>query len=402
MNDGPITARERPRTASARHRAGLAAVVFAYAVVVGGVALPSPLYVAFQERWSLGHGAITVLFALYPAGVVLVLLLAGQGADALGRVTTLRLALGFGAASASVFLVADSVQTIALARVLTGFSSGFGVAAASALLVELSAPAHERTASVVSTVVNQVAIGLGALGSAVLVQYAWAPTRLVFACHLAASLVALAATWLVTETLPRRGTVSMRIQRLAIPASGRSAFAAACLAAFAAFAFCGLITALSPGLLRAELSTTNVVYAGSAIGVVFFASGASQPLWARWRDERCLAVGSLALSGALATMLVALRTGSLALFLASVAAGGVAVGALFMSSLSIVNHLTDDERRGRVTATYFAVTFSGLVLPIVLTGVAADRLSELAACALFSVAVGLVLAAAAALQPGRR
>jgi hypothetical protein len=76
------------------------------------------------------------------------------------------------------------------------------------------------------------------------------------------------------------------------------------------------------------------------------------------------------------------------------------VGGVFMSSASLVHASTGDDRRGGVTATYLAITFLGLVVPVVVTGFAADHLSQVQATGVFSAAISLVVLTACYLTRG--
>ncbi|GAA1124939.1 MFS transporter [Nocardioides aquiterrae] len=366
-------------------------VVVVYASVVAGVTLPTPMYVDFQQRWSLTHAEVTALYALYPVGVLVVLLGAAHWSDDIGRRPVMAIALGCSAGSSVLFLVADSFVVASIARVLTGVASGFMVNAANAALVELAPSGHRRSASILSTAVNQIGLGLGALAAALLVQYGPAPTRLTFACHLGAMLLAAALSFTVPETVAARRTrPRLRLQPLGLPPGRRAEFLGASFAAFAAFALCGLLASLAPSIVREQLGSDHALLGGGAGALVFVVSGATQPFWARRRDTGALLVGSGLLVSGLVVMTYGLSAGSVSLFLTGVAIGGAAVGALFMTTLMRVNLLVGDASRARTTGTYLFITFSGLILPTLGTGFAADRLTQLQATVLFSTLTGLV------------
>jgi hypothetical protein len=97
--------RERPaiRPAAVRGGAGgprrvafwLLALVFAATTL--GTTLPTPLYVIYQARWHFSSAMVTVTFAVYAAGVLAALLLAGRSSDQAGRKPVLAAALGLSA-----------------------------------------------------------------------------------------------------------------------------------------------------------------------------------------------------------------------------------------------------------------------------------------------------------------
>jgi predicted MFS family arabinose efflux permease len=372
-------------------------VVAAYGVVVAGVTLPTPLYVVYQDRWDLSVGQITGLYALYPVGVLLVLLTAGHLPDQLGRRPVVLLAIAASFASALAFAIGTSPVVLAAGRLLTGIASGVVVGAATLLLVELSAPSQRRRTSVLATTVNQLGLGLGALVSGVLVQYVWQPTRLVFVIDLVALAVAARLMRAVPETAPSAGRVRFELRSLRLPERRRREFVAASLAAFAGFALCGLLAALAPSIVRHQLGSDNALLGGAAVFVVFGVSGMSQLGWHRLPDLAVMRTGLALLVASLAIITVGLELGSVSLFFVGVTIGGSAVGAVFMSSLARVNAQSTSEERGATTAAYFAITFSGLIVPVVATGVAADLMSQLAAITLFSVVVSVVALTSAVL-----
>ncbi len=103
--------RERPTTGPAAERGGagvsrrvafwLLALVFAATML--GTTLPTPLYVIYQARWHFSSAMVTVTFAVYAAGVLAALLLAGRSSDQAGRKPVLAAALGLSALSTAAF-----------------------------------------------------------------------------------------------------------------------------------------------------------------------------------------------------------------------------------------------------------------------------------------------------------
>jgi hypothetical protein len=70
----------------------LLAVVFTITML--GTTLPTPLYVIYQAQWHFSAAVVTVIFAVYAAGVLIALLLAGRSSDQAGRRPVLAVALG--------------------------------------------------------------------------------------------------------------------------------------------------------------------------------------------------------------------------------------------------------------------------------------------------------------------
>src|ERR1700727_2359539 len=116
-------------------------IAYVFAITMLGTTLPTPLYVIWQSQWHFSSGVVTLIFAVYAAGVLAALVFAGRASDQVGRRPVLGAALGFSALSTVVFIVATSVGWLFLGRVLSGFSAGLITGTATAALTDMLGPA---------------------------------------------------------------------------------------------------------------------------------------------------------------------------------------------------------------------------------------------------------------------
>src|SRR5260370_19493846 len=105
-----------------------------------GTTLQTPLQVLYQAWWHFAAGVVTLIFAVYAAGVVAALLLAGRASDQAGRKPVLAVALGLSALSTVVFILAPDVGVLLAGRVVSGLSAGLMTGTAPAALTELVPP----------------------------------------------------------------------------------------------------------------------------------------------------------------------------------------------------------------------------------------------------------------------
>jgi MFS family permease len=75
----------------------------------------------------------------------------------------------------------------------------------------------------------------------------------------------------------------------------------------------------------------------------------------------------------LALIVAGLSQASMGVFLAGTAVGGIAVGCVFMGSLSIANRLAPAERRGQVVSSYFVFCYLGLTIPVIGVGISSEH-----------------------------
>jgi MFS family permease len=360
-------------------------LAFVFAVSMLGTTVPTPLYVIYQARWHFPAAVVTVIFAAYAVGVLAALLLAGRSSDRAGRRPVLFAALGLSALSTVAFIFAPDVGVLLTARVVSGLSAGLVTGTATATLTELAPAAASRRASLVATVANMGGLGLGPLVAGLFAQYAPHPTTLVFEVYLAVLAVAALCLWLVPETVSPRRRPSLRFAGFGIPEQGRSQFIAAAVAAFAGFALLGLFTSLVPGFIGGVLHQGNHAVQGAVVFAMFAIGTITQVALSRFSVRRVVLGGLGLFLVALALILTALSQATMGLFLAGTVVSGVAVGALFLGSLGTANRLAPPERRGQVISAFFAVCYTGLIIPVVGVGVLSGFIGTFPAVLVFSL-----------------
>jgi MFS family permease len=360
-------------------------VALVLTITMLGTTLPTPLYVIYQAQWHFSAAIVTVTFAVYAAAVLATLLLAGRVSDQAGRRPVLAAALGCGALSTVVFILAPSVGVLFAGRILSGLSAGLMTGTATAALTELVPASASRRASLVATAANMGGLGLGPLIAGLFAQYAPQPTVLVFELYLAVLAAAGLCLLLVPETVSPRQRPAVRFAGLSIPEQGRSEFIAAGAAAFAAFSLLGLFSALAPTFLGNVLHEHSHAVQGAVVFGLLAAGTVTQLLVARFASRLVMTAGLGVFLAGLALIVAALSQADMALFLAGTVVGGVAVGAVFLGSLATANRLAPPGRRGQVISTYFVLCYCGLIIPVVGIGVASEFIGDFPAVLALSI-----------------
>ena len=366
-------------------------ITYAFAVAMLGTTLPTPLYVIYQAQWHFSTSLITLIFAVYAAGVLAALLFAGRSSDQVGRRSVLATAIALSIASAMTFILAPSVGWLFLGRVLSGLSAGLMTGTATAALTETARPGSGRRASLVSTTANMGGLGLGPLLAGVLAQYAPEPTVLPFVIQLGLVAIAGVALLVVPETVSNRSALTLKFRGLGIPRAGRAEFIAAGFAGFAAFSLLGLFSALTPTFLGSVLHETSHAVAGIVVFLAFGVGAVTQLAGSRLPSRPVIMAGLTVFLAALALIVAGLSAASLAVFLAGTVVSGVAVGAVFMGSLAVANRLAPPESRGQVISTYFVFAYVGLSVPAIAVGFGSQAFGDFRA----TLVCAIVLAALA-------
>jgi MFS family permease len=363
-------------------------LAYAFAAIMVGTTLPTPMYALYGEQMHFAVLTTTVIYATYAGGVLFALLAFGRWSDAIGRRPVLLAGVVFAVASAAVFLVAHSVSMLLVGRVLSGLSAGIFTGTATAAVIE-AAPENWRTrAAAVATVANIGGLGTGPLLAGLLVEYAPGPLHLSFIVHIVLALLAGAAVLIVPETSQRTGSIG--VQRLSVPAEVRTVFVIAALAAFAGFAVTGLFTAVAPSFLSQVVGITNHAVAGLIACSIFAASAMAQVAARTMNPQRAVAIGCAILVAGMVILAVALHFSSLAGLIAAAVVSGIGQGISFSRGLAAVAERTPPGRRAEVSSTYFVVAYVAISLPVVGEGLAARRWGLQTAGVTFAIAVAIL------------
>jgi MFS family permease len=384
-----------------RHRAGFWLVAYAFAVTMAFSAIPTPLYVLYQARDGFGSLTLTVIFAVYAAGVAVSLLLAGHLSDWAGRRRMLAAAIAVNLVSGVLFLTWLSVPGLLVARFVSGISIGLLTATATAHLTELHRAGRVRdsgrsggSADAVAIAANLGGIGLGPLLAGLLAQYAPDPLHLPYWVAEGLLVVGLLILALVPETVTRpEPRPAYRPQRASVPAASRPAFFAAGAAGGVVFAVFGLFNSLAPSFLAGPLHQHSHALAGFAAFIVFGAAAVSQIVLARAPQGRLLRLGIILLAAGIVAVTVAVWVTSLPLLLIGGVLAGAGGGATFKGAVYTVIAIAPPRARGESLAGFFLAAYLGLAVPVVGLGVATQYLSAEVALMIFAAALLAALAA---------
>lgn len=370
------------------HRLAFPLLAYAFAAIMVGTTLPTPMYALYGENMQFAVLTTTVIYATYAGGVLFALLVFGRWSDAIGRRPILLAGVIAALASAAVFLVADSVPVLLVGRVLSGLSAGIFTGTATAAVIEAAPPSWRTKAAAVASIANIGGLGIGPLLAGFLVQYAPGPLHLSFVVHIALALLAGLAVLIVPETSQRTGSIG--VQRLSIPVEVRSVFVIAGLAAFAGFAVTGLFTAVAPSFLDEVVGIGNHAVAGVIASSIFAASAVAQVAASSIVPQRAVAVGCAILVAGMLILAVALRFSSLTGLIAAAIVSGIGQGISFSRGLAAVVERTPAQRRAEVSSTYFVIAYVAISLPVVGEGWAARAWGLRTAGVSFAVAVAIL------------
>lgn len=363
-------------------------LVYAFATVMAGTTLPTPIYALYAKTMHFTVLTTTVIYATYAGGVLAALLICGRWSDVIGRRPLLLTGVVLAIASATMFHTAHSVLELMAARIVSGFSAGVCTGTATVAIIEAAPPKWRTRAPAIATMANVGGLGAGPLLAGLLVQYCPQPLHLAFAVHMALALLAGIAVLAVPETASRTGYLGM--QRLRLPAQVHGTFTVSAMGIFAGFASIGLFAALAPSILASMIGIGNHATAGLIVSCAFLASAAAQVAVTRLPALVAMAIGCTTLVIGMLALTAALVTASLPELISAAVISGVGQGIVFSHGLAAVTDVTPPGRRAETSSLLFVVAYIAISLPVIGEGLAAERWGLRSAGVGFALAVGVL------------
>ena len=376
-------------------------VAYCLFAVAFGTNVPTPLLLVYRERMGLSATVLTAIFAVYAAGLLPALLLAGPASDRRGRRFVANPFVVLSAIASLVFVAAArSVPLLFAGRFIQGAVSGVVFSVGSAWLTELTGAEHAGRAARRATVALSAGWALGPLSAGLLAQWAPAPTVVPYALHLLIMAPALVALAFVPETLTRRGRGPL--VNLGIPAGAGVAFwSFVAPAAVCVFTFPSISITVLPLLLQRSMQGFDVAVTGVTAGVTMLMGVVVQPLGKRLSAPRAAPVGVALGAAGVAVSLLADAWGLWWLLLPTAALLGSGYGLCLASGLTASEWLAEPDARGALTASFYACAYLGFAAPLLVSLAATPERGFVPPLATLAIGGG-VLAVLLAVGPGRR
>jgi MFS family permease len=398
---GATLPRSAPGTSSWRLSAGrsFTAVAAVYVLFMTASSAPSPLYVVYQRKWGFSAATLTVVFAVYVLGLLGALLVLGGLSDHVGRRPLLAASITLEAAALVLFIAADGVPLLLIARLVQGIATGIALTTLGATLVDLNPPETPGRAGTVNSVVPAAGLALGALGCGALVQFAPAPTRLVWALLLAGMGLAAVVVALIPDAAPRRpGALASLAPRLGVPAAIRPEFYALVPIMLASWALGGLYLALGPSVAAGLFGLSSHLVGGLVV-TLLCGPGAITAFALRNRSAPRLVIpGAALLAAGTAVALGGVLAHSTALSGAGTAVAGVGFGISSLATFGTLGRLAAPAQRSELFAVAFVISYLAFSLPAVAAGIASTDVGLRPTSIVYAVAVIVLSLAAVAAQ----
>lgn len=362
----------RPEVAGRVRTAAFSLVAVALFLLMFAASAPSPLYVVYQRMWGFTPATLTAVFAVYVLGLLVMLVSAGALSDYVGRKPVLVSAIVAEAGSMLLFVLAEDVGWLYAARILQGLATGAATGAISAALIDLER--KPGTGALVNSATPTAGLAVGALGVGLLVQFAPAPTKLVYILLLVAFLGTAIALLFIPEPVTRRpGALRSLRPQLGVPPGKLRAFLTVLPSLVVPWTLGGLYLSLGRSLVVDILGIDNPVAGGLVVFLLTGTGAAASVLVRNWQPQAAMTVGASALAVGVAAVLVALAVAFAPLFFAATVLGGFGFGATFLGAFRTATALAPPGGRAALVATIYTACYLSFSLPSLAAGLAATH-----------------------------
>ncbi|RAT18004.1 MFS transporter [Lonsdalea populi] len=351
---------------------------------------PTPLYLHWQQQLGFSSGMLTVIFALYIAGLLGTLLFAGQLSDRYGRKLVLIPGLLAALMACLLFASATSIVMLAIGRLLTGIAVGVIVSAGMAAVVDVGGAEHKRLAALLASVAMVLGAGLGPLLAGGFAQSLAQPVLPIFGVETLVLLCALGIVW----WLPLRRPVASGPARLrlpTVPKANRRQVACGIATFGPGITATSFVLALGPSLLSHLLDERSPLLAGGMACAMFLTATGVQFAVRRWPIPRIFAASAAATALSMVGLALAIHASLVPALVASALLAGAGQGLGQLGGLTLIGLHVPDSHRAQANA----VLNIGGYIPAGLLPVAAGYLVDAVGLASGATLFALVLTAAA-------
>ena len=268
-----------------------------------------------------------------------------------------------------VFMLADSVVWLFVARGLQGLATGLALGAASAAMLDLHPRRDPAAVGLANGVVSAGGLGLGMLVSSTAVELLPAQRVLPYVVLLVLFAIAFIGALAMPEPASSRGRLRLTPQRPSVPREVRRPFLLAALAVISSWSIGGLFFSLGPQFSSSLFHSSDHLVAGVGVFVLAGSAAIAQLAFGRAVPWASAVGGSIALSVGMLMIVGSVAADSAALYLAGALVGGAGFGVAFLGALRALSVVIPAEHRSQVMSAFYVVAYGALSLPAVLAGI---------------------------------
>jgi predicted MFS family arabinose efflux permease len=337
-------------------------------------AAPALTYGLYAEKWHLTHTVTAGIFAIYPIGVVVMLVGFGGVSDQIGRRATMLAGLFASLTGALLFAVAPDVCWVFAGRALMGIGVGLAASPSTAAILEFTSPERAMSAALVTMGAQAIGFAAALLLGGALTEYGPWPTRLCFWILAVFLIVLLIGTWLLPRQTPLGAGGDWRSRMPSVPKHARRAFAVSSTAMVAAYTFGVLVLSLGGQVEHDLIGSPNAFLNGAVLSLFPIAMGVVGIIGRTLSPRVALIVGALVSCLGMVLLILAVNLRDLVIYLLATAAAGGAYSLLFVGGLQVISMAAAETNRGGIFSALYLLGYLSMgALAFVLGAIATTR-----------------------------
>ncbi|MFT4003470.1 MAG: MFS transporter [Rhizobium sp.] len=358
------------------------------ALFLAASSVPTPLYRLYQRAFAFSPVLITVIFAVYAFSLLAALLIVGSISDHLGRRPVIFASLLLNMVAMVLFLMAKGPDWLLAARIVQGFATGAAVSSIGAALVDLD----PIRGSITNSLAPLAGMAAGALGASLLIQFAPAPTLLVYIVTFALLALQAVLLWLVPETTSRRaGLLASLKPEVTVPPQVRRVLLALTPINVAVWALAGFYLSLVPSLVTATTGSTMPLVGGSVVAALTI-SGATAVFLLRKRSAATIMkFGIPSMTLGILTVIAGMHAADVSILVLGTLTAGAGFGATFLGTVRSIMPLAKPDERAGLLSAFYIQSYLAFSVPAILAGFLSKTLGFAEAADIYAGAILLLV-----------
>ncbi|TXH79810.1 MAG: MFS transporter, partial [Rhizobium sp.] len=327
------------------------------------------------------------------------LLIVGSISDHLGRRPVIFASILLNMVAMALFLMAEGPDWLIAARIVQGLATGAAASSVGAALVDLD----PIKGSITNSLAPLAGMAVGALGTSLLVQFAPAPTSLVYILTLALLVLQAVLLWLVPETTRRRaGLLASLKPEVAVPPQVRRTLLALTPINVAVWALGGFYLSLVPSLVSATTGSTAPLVGGSVVAALTISGAAAVFLLRRRSAATAMMFGIASMTLGVLTVIAGVHAAEVSILAVGTVIAGAGFGATFLGTVRSIMPLAKPDERAGLLSAFYIQSYLAFSVPAILAGFLSKALGFAEAADIYAAAILLLVGwGVLALRAGR-
>jgi len=350
--------------------------------------VPTPLYRLYQQAFAFSPILITVIFAVYAFALLASLLIVGSISDHLGRRPVIFASILLNMVAMLLFLMARGPDWLIAARVVQGLATGAAASSIGAALVDLD----PVKGSITNSLAPLTGMAIGALGTSLLVQFAPAPTLLVYIVTLILLILQAVLLWLVPETTRRQsGLLASLKPEVAVPPQVRRTLLALTPINIAVWALAGFYLSLVPSLVSTTTGSTAPLTGGSVVAALTIGGAAGVFLLREKTTAMIMKFGIPSMTLGILTVVAGMHAAEVSILGLGTLIAGAGFGATFLGTVRSIMPLAKPDERAGLLSAFYIQSYLAFSLPAILAGFLSKALGFAEAADIYAAAILLLV-----------